>query len=269
MKYVYLSSLLLSFATMSMAGEPVQIAQYQADVDDVVWRVGTEADNTRFGDGVTKPWGLSQQRASTSMEAAGQLGRYRLSSILDIYQHHGFSGAETYDVGTGFTAGPGLSLTPNSITRLFVSLSQEQVRDDIDAARWGGDSATQRTGLRQTWFLARRRAQITLDYGFERGDTEDIYDDRRSHSIVLSSRFPLFWGLSARINADYAHNSYLEYLGINDVNSDKQLFQASINRSFTERLYGEFQFSYLNEKFDDSELSYRRYSWGLNLRYQY
>ena len=269
MKYVYLSTLILWFVSGALADEPLQIAEYRADVDDLVWRIGTETDAPKVGDGVVEPWGLSQQRVSGSLRAVDQAGPYPLSGILDIYQRYRFSGAEAYSTETGFSAGPSLSLSPDSVTQLFVSLSQEQVRDDIDTARWGGDSYTQRTGLRQTWYLARHRARITLDYGFEQSDVDDLYDDRRSHGLVLSSRFPLFWGLSARIHADYAHNSYLDYLGFNDVSSDKQLFQASINRSFTERLYGEFRFSYLNEEFDDSELSYRRYSWGLNLQYRY
>lgn len=269
MKYVYLSTLILSFVTSALADERLQVAEYRADVDDIAWRVGDETSAIRSGDGVTEPWGLSQQRFGSSVEAVGQIGRYRLSSILDIYQKHGFIGTEPYARETGFSAGPTLSFSPNSLTQLFVSLAQEQVPDNTNRARWGGDSLTQRTGLRQTWYLARRKAHITLDYGFEQGDTDSLYDDRRSHGIVFSSRFPLFWGLSARIQADYAHNSYLDYLGVNQVQSDKQLFQASINRSFTERLYGEFKFSYLNEDFDDAELSYRRYAWGLNLRYKY
>ena len=269
MKYVYLSALMLSFATGSIADERLQVAQYKADVDDVVWRVGTETEDVRFGDGVTEPWGLEQQQLNTSLEASGRLGSYRLSGILDIYQHQSRSSTDTHEVGTGLYAGSGLSVSPNSLTQLFVSLSQQQVREQTDAGTWGGDSFNRRAGLKQTWYMARRRAHITLDYGLEQGDTENLYQDRRSHSIVLSSKFPLFWGLSARINADYAHNTYQDYLGAADVSSDTQLFQASINRSFSERLYGEFQFSYLNEDFDDSELSYRRYSWGMNLRYKY
>lgn len=267
MKYVYLSTLFLLFAGNSMADEPLQVAEYQADVDDVVWRVGTETGDAGFGNGVTEPWGL---QVGNSAHTVGRvMGSHHVSGFLDIYQQLGFSGTEAYDVETRLSAGPGLSLTPDSITQLFVSLSEDQVRDDLRIARWGGDSTTQRTGLRQTWYLARRKAKITLDYGFERSNAEELFDDRRSHGLVLSSRFPLFWGLSARIHADYAHNSYLYYLGANDVKSDKQLFQASVNRSFTERLYGEFQFSYLNEQFDDSKLSYQRYSLGLNLRYRY
>ena len=125
------------------------------------------------------------------------------------------------------------------------------------------------TGLSQTWFFSRRRAQITLGYGFEQNVTEDLYDDLRAHSVIFRSRFPLFLGLSARIHADYAHNSYENYLGYNDVGSARKLFQASIDQSFGRRLLGELRFSYTDEDFDDSDLSYRRSVWGLNLKYKY
>ncbi|MDA9982940.1 hypothetical protein N9H39_09480, partial [Gammaproteobacteria bacterium] len=85
----------------------------------------------------------------------------------------------------------------------------------------------------------------------------------------FNSQFPLFWGLGARLQANYALNSYDDYRGVSGVDSNKKLFQAAINRSFSQRLFGEFQFSYLDEDFDETELSYRRYVWGLNLRYKY
>lgn len=253
----------------AQAADTLDVAEYRADVDDVAWRVGSETENVDFGDGVTEPWGLSEQQTAASIERRGRFGPYRLSGVFDIYHRQSTSALQPYDQESGLSVGPRFSFTPNSFTQLFVSLSREQALDEINHGPWGGDSFTQRTGLSQTWYLARPRAQITLGYGFGRGETEDLYADLRSHSVVFSSRFPLFWGLSARIQADYAQNAYRDYLGVSEVDSEKQLFLAGINRAFTQRLYGEFQFSYLNEDFDDANLSYRRYVWGLNLRYRY
>ncbi len=246
----------------------MQVAEYRADVDDVSWRVG-ENGNLYFGDGVTEPWGLSKRQAATSIETESGVGPYRLTNIFDLYHGQSSSALSPYAQQSSLSVGPKFSFVPNSFAQLFVSLSRRQILDERSYGSWGGDSFTQKAGLSQTWFLARRKAQITLGYGFEQGDTEDLYNDLRSHSVVFSSRFPLFWGLSARIQADYAHNTYQDYLGASDANSESQLFLAGINRAFSERLYGEFQFSYLNEDFDDADLSYRRTVWGLNLRYQY
>lgn len=268
MRYAFLTTFLLA-AVSVQAADRIELAQYQADVDDVVWQVGVDGGDAGFGDGVNESWGLQYNQVSGSVERKFKLGSYRLSGIFDIYHRQSLAGTEFYDSENAVSFGPGFSFTPNTATQFFYSLSEEQSQDDLSTARWGGDSSSQRTGLSQTWFFARQRAQITLGYEFEQGDTEDIYDDLRAHSVVFSSRFPLFWGLSARLKADYAQNSYLDYLGSSDVESDRQLFQATIDHSFTRRLYGEFQFSYLNEEFDDADLSYRRYVWGLNLRYRY
>ena len=269
MRYAFLTTFLLA-AVSVQAADRIELAQYQADVDDVLWQVGVDSEDTGFGDGVSEPWGLQQNEISGSIERRFKLGPYRLSGMFDIYHRQSFTGTAPYDTENAVSFGPGFSFTPNTVTQLFYSLSQEQSQDGVvGRERWGGDSSSQRTGLSQTWFFARQRAQITLGYEFEQSDTEDIYDDLRAHSVVFSSRFPLFWGLSARLNADYAQHSYVDYLGAGDAESDRQLFQATIDHSFTRRLYGEFQFSYLNEEFDDADLSYRRYVWGLNLRYRY
>lgn len=269
MRYVYFLALILLFAIRAQATDQLQVAEYRADVDDVAWRVGNETGSVRFGDGVTEPWGLREQQATTSIETGGRFGPYRLTGIFDIYHRQSISASQPYEQESGVSVGPRFSFTPNSFTQLFISLSREQALDELSHDRWGGNSFTQRAGLSQTWYLARPKAQITLGYGFEQGDTQDLYEDLRSHSVVFSSRFPLFWGLSARIQADYAHSAYRDYLGVSEVDSDKQLVLAAINRAFTQRLYGEFQFSYLNEDFDDTDLSSRRYVWGLNLRYRY
>ena len=268
MRHVYFLAFILLFSIHAQATEPFQVAEYRADVDDVAWRVG-ENGNLYFSDGVTEPWGLSKQGTATSVEAESRIGPYNLTNVFDLYNLQSSSAVSPYAQYSGMSVGPKFSFLPNSFAQLFVSLSQQQVRDDAKYGPWGGDSYTKRTGLSQTWFLARRKAKITLGYGFEQGDTEDLYEDLRSHSVVFSSRFPLFWGLSARIQADYAHNTYQDYLGISGVGSEKQFFLAGISRAFSQRLYGEFQFSYLNEDFDDTDLSYRRYVWGLNLRYRY
>ena len=268
MRHVYFLAFVLSIPMLAQATEPLQVAEYRADVDDVAWRVG-ENGSVYFGDGVTESWGLSKHRVTTSVEVEGGVGPYRLTNIFSLHHEQSSSALSPYSQQSGLSVGPKFSFLPSSITQLFVSLSRRQMLDEANYDPWGGNSFSQKTGLSQTWFLARRKAQITLGYGFEQGDTEDLYDDRRSHSVVFSSRFPLFWGLSARIQADYAHNTYQDYLGTNGASSEKQLFLAGINRAFSQRLYGEFQFSYLNEDFDDTDLSYRRYVWGLNLRYRY
>lgn len=269
MRYVYLFFVTLLVAPQVQAADSIELAEYRADIDDVNWRVGGEPASSSFGDGVTEPWGLSAREAASSLEKGVQIGPYRVSGAFDTYHRQSFSGARLYDTENTLSVGPRFSFSPDVFTDLYYSLEQGEAVDDLNRDRWGGDSLMQRAGLTQTWFLARRKAKITLGYGFEQGDTQDLYDDLRRHSLVFSSRFPLFWGLSARIKADYAQNTYLDYLGAGEAGSDTQMFRAAIDRSFSQRLYGEFQFSYLNEEFDDSDLSYRRYIWGLNLRYRY
>ena len=258
--------LLLPCAGMAQG---MQVAEYRADVDDLAWRVGVESDNLRTGDGVTEPWGLTAEETKSLVERGFRIGPYRLSAIFNLYRSQGTIAGDPYETDSKVTFGPKLFFSPDSFAHLYYSFESEDTYDDSATDRWGGDSTAQRAGLNQTWYLARRRAQIILGYGFEQSGSEDLYDDLRAHSVVFSSRFPLFWGLSARIQADYAHNSYDGYLGVSDVDSDRKLFQASIDQSLGRGLLGEFRFSYMDEDFDDPDLSYRRYVWGLNLKYRY
>lgn len=228
MRIVFLFASVLLISLRAVASEGIQVAEYRADVDDVAWSAGVEAD--------------------------------------DLYRDN--DNAATEDDGT-FSIGPRLYYSPNSFTQLYYSLEQDAVGDGFYSGRQGGDSNAHRTGLSQTWYFARRRAQITLGYGIEQSVTEELYDDLRAHSVIFRSRFPLFLGLSARIHADYAHNSYDNYLGFNDVGSARKLFQASIGQPLGRGLLGELRFSYMDEDFDDSDLSYSRYVWGLNLKYRY
>ena len=269
MRPVFLFASILMFAMRADAAGGIQVAEYRADVDDIAWNVGVETQDIRSGDGVTEPFGLTGVETTGTAERGFNLGSYRLSGMFDLYHRQNSAADQAYDTEAKFSVGPKFYFSPNSVARLFYSLEQDQALDDSSSGRWGGDSFARRTGLSQTWHFARRRAQITLGYGFEQSETEDIYDDLSAHSVIFNSRFPLFWGLGARIQANYAQNSYDDYLGVGGVDSNKKLFQAAINRSFSQRLLGEFQFSYLDEDFDETELSYRRYIWGLNLRYKY
>jgi len=269
MRVIFLFASLLLIVMRAEAAGGVQVAEYRADVDDVSWMVGAETRDIRSGDGVTEPWGLSGVETAGSVERGFDLDQYRLSGIFDLYRRDSTTAAEAYDTESKLSVGSKFYFSPNSITKLFYSLEQDQALDSASSGRWGGDSFVRSTGLTQTWYFARRRAHITLGYGFEQSETEDLYDDLRAHSVIFRSRFPLFWGLGARLQANYAQNSYSDYRGVSGVDSDQKLFQAAINHSFNQRLFGEFQFSYLDEDFDKTELSFRRYVWGLNLRYKY
>jgi hypothetical protein len=228
--------LLTAFALISLrasASEEIQVAEYRADVDDVAWSVGVDSGDL--------------------YSTKGNLALYSNDPDNEVI-------------------GPRLYSTPNSFAQLYYyGLDREDDEYDLYSVyALRGESSSQRTtGLSQTWFFARKRARITLGYEFEQSETDQLYDDLRAHSVIFRSRFPLFWGLSARINADYAHNTYDNYLGFSDIGSDRTLFQASIDQSLGKGLLGELKFSYTDEDFGDSDLSYRRYVWGLNLKYKY
>ncbi|MFC1681961.1 hypothetical protein ACFL1S_09390 [Pseudomonadota bacterium] len=205
-----------------------------------------------------------------------QVAEYR-ADVDDVSWSAGVEGVDLYgdadslavDADGESSIGPRHYFSPNSFAQLFYSLDPGGADEDLYPGLGIADVDTQRTGLSQTWFFARRKAQITLGYGFEQSATEELYDDYRAHSLVFRSRFPLFLGLSARIHADYIHNSYDSYLGYSNVGSDTRLFQASIDQPLGRGLLGELRFSYTDENFDDSDLSYSRYVWGLNLKYRY
>ena len=254
-------SLLVAMPTVA---DTMIVAEYRADKD-----ASAVFDAKATNLGVEHPWGVKQQSVNGSFGRDFKLGRHKLFGFFDISQSQLYASDSLYGIDHSIKVGPALSFTPNTSTHFFYGLNQAEVLREYTGPRRGGDSTAQRTGLAHAWYDLGRGAEITLGYEFEQRSLEDRYDDRRAHSINLSGRFPLFWGMRAEVEADYARNSYYDYRDAGAAESSRQLLRAAVDRAISERLYGELQFSYLTEEFDDAELSYRRQIWGLNLRYRY
>jgi hypothetical protein len=132
-----------------------------------------------------------------------------------------------------------------------------------------GDVERLSTGLAQTWYLGTRDAELQLGYEFEQGTSEELYERMQGHRINVSGSFPLAWGFNADLAAGYSRYSYPESSGALELQSDRLSVNAGISRMFSTRLSGSLRFNYADEEFDDSPLSYRRHTWGLNFRYRY
>ncbi len=252
----------------------IVLAEYRADRDgfDVSpWnnRVQLRHD-TRIGDErPEEPSGLISHELLTSIERAMSIAGYSFSGVVDVAHSENSLGGQPYGRAQSVRVGPRFSLTPSSSTMLYYGVDDEQMHGAATgyAGRGSGDAV--RTGLEQVWYLADHRAELRLGYEFEQARVEEIYEEARGHSVNLSGRFPLFWGLRASVAADYGRYAYQEFNAGQDVAADRLQFRAAVGRYFVERLYATLNYSYLDEDFDEASLSSRRQSWGLNLRYEY
>lgn len=258
---------------------PLVVAEYRADLDATVIERSDSSLKTGLEVGqVTgleefdeyQPLGLIGSELGGSVELPFVFRGTAFTGILDFRQRQTFWADRPYAQSHSVAFGPSVSLRAGSETRFYYGYERESLANDIYGLPDPGDNETTRTGLAQIWHLGRRNAEIRLGYEFARADREPLFEDRRGHSVNVSSRFPLFWGLRASVAADYSRLMYPEYGGGFDLQSDRTHLRAAISRSFGGRFYGGMHISYLDEEFDEeSPLSYRRHAWGLNLRYDY
>lgn len=192
-----------------------------------------------------------------------------LTGFLDLRHRRAFWAHQPYSHTGSVTLGPRFALRPGLETVLYYGYDHDSLAEGAEQYGNPGDAATSRTGLAQIWRIGGQGAQLRFGYEYAQGDREDLYEDMQGHSLNVSGRFPLFWGLRASVEADYSRNYYLEYAGSSGLDSDRTRLKAAISRSFGDRLFGGMHFSVLDEEFAESPLSYRRHSWGLNLRLAY
>ena len=216
------------------------------------------------------PLGLRGSELSSSVTSPlGEPAGRPLSGFLDFRHRRTFWADQPYSQTGSITVGPRLALSPGLETVLYYGYDQDSLAQGAEHYGNPGDAATSRTGLAQIWRIGREGAQLRFGYEYAQGDRDNLYEDMQGHSLNVSGRFPLFWGLRASLAADYSRNYYLEYAGSSGLDSDRTRLKAAISRSFGDRLFGGMHFSVLDEEFAESPLSYRRHSWGLNLRLAY
>ncbi len=271
------ASLCVVSGALSADQEPIVVAEFRADLDAQTTRPVLSqhwaADLYSPTDTQTVPPWRRQTAPAVGRELGGSvrhplwLGSRPLSAIVDYrYQQWGLS-PNTHS--QSFVIGPQISLTAASTTRIYYGVSRDSMLGDDWRLSLGTNSELSRTGLAQTWYITEREAEVQLGYEFEQGSSEEIYDYVEGHRVNVRGRFPLGEGVDASVAARYSRLSYPEYNGLQDLQSDRLSFRAGINRSFSKRLTGSLHFTYANEDFEDTPVSYLRHAWGLNLKYEY
>ncbi|MDH3279648.1 MAG: hypothetical protein OEQ18_00785 [Gammaproteobacteria bacterium] len=194
---------------------------------------------------------------------------YAISSGLEYRFRETLWGDRRFDTFTVLTVAPLLDPEPLTTTHLY----QGVTRDDVSGVgyRYQPEKAADvwRTGLAQIWNLPAWQAQILLGYEFEQGPSSEFSDGLKGHSLNLRGNMPLWWGFEANLEAGVSRQIYPEYGGAWELASDRRSIRAGVSRSFTEQLKADFLFMYADEAFEESPLSYRSHTWGLNLRYDY
>ncbi|MDH3690178.1 MAG: hypothetical protein OEU36_11940 [Gammaproteobacteria bacterium] len=216
-------------------------------------------------------WGLHFPTRSESMETYGATLGSTLIGTLDrryLWTLSDPSGlAMTHDI----TVGPRIDVADDISTQFYYrSSGQGGFGGEMPNIR-GLNQATEldAAGLAQVWRFTDGGGQLRLGYEFAHDRTEDLRYVKVGHSLNLSGRFPLRWGLHARMAADYSVNTYPEYEGSSDLVSERWGYSAGLVGSFGARFEGGVHYLHTAEEFDDSVPSYGRRGWGLNLRYIY
>lgn len=156
-----------------------------------------------------------------------------------------------------------------SVTQFYYRYDYDPVMQGLDVSRRSRQGELASAGLSQTWRIDDRGRRFTIGYEFARDGKDDLSFIRQGHSINFSGRIPLRWGMDARLEADYGFSNYPEYQGAFDQVSSRRGYAAGLVGTYGLRLRGSLHYTYADEAFDDSVLSRRYKSWGLNLRYTY
>ncbi len=212
---------------------------------------------------------LTNRELGGTWQRAISGGARSVSAVFDYKYRQTLWGDLPYRYTQSFRFGPSFSAVPGSVTRLYYGVTQDYIADEVGAYGLAGDVERLSTGLAQTWYLGEGDAEFRLGYEFEQGTSEELYERMQGHRINVSGSFPLAWGFNADLTAGYSRYSYPEPNGSLELQSDRLSVNAGISRMISTRLSGSLRFNYADEEFDDSPLSYRRHTWGLNFKYRY
>lgn len=275
---IALSGMLWCFLGSAVADDQITVAEFRADRDlmpkspplSSVWTTDLYTiEETQLFETTGDPLLMINRELGGTWQRAILPGSQSLSAVFDYKYQQTLWADRPYRYTQSFRFGPRFSAAPGSVTRLYYGVTQDYVAEDIGVYGVTGDVDRLRTGLAQTWYLGARDAELQLGYEFERGTSEELYERMQGHRINVSGSFPLGWGFNADLTAGYSRHTYPEPSGTLDLQSDRLSVNASISRMFSRRLSGSLRFNYADEEFDDAPLSYRRHTWGLNLRYRY
>jgi hypothetical protein len=261
-----------------MADDQIMVAEFRADRDLVPKRPPLSplwtsdlytVEGIQISQTVGDPLLLTNRELGGTWQRAIVPGYQALSAVFDYKYQQSLWGDRPYRHTQSFKFGPSFSVAPGFSTRLYYGVKQDYITQDVGLYGLAGDVERLSTGLAQTWYLSARDAALQLGYEFEQGTSEEAYERMQGHRINVSGSFPLAWGFNAALAAGYSWYSYPESGGSLEQQSDRLSVNAGISRMFSTRLSGSLQFNYADEEFDDSPLSYRRHTWGLNFRYRY
>ncbi len=273
--FLALSGMLLCYLGSAVADDRITVAEFRADRDlepkraplSPLWTTDLyTVEETQLSQTASDPLLLTNRELGGTWQRAILPGSRALSAVFDYKYQQTLWGDRPYRHTQSFRFGPSFSAATGSVTRLYYGVTQDYIAQDT---RLTGDVERMRTGLAQTWYLGARDAELQLGYEFEQGPREQLYERMQGHRINVSGSFPLAWGFNADLAAGYSRYTYPESNGSLELQSDRLNVNAGISRMFSTRLSGSLQFNYADEEFDDSPLSYRRHTWGLNLRYRY
>lgn len=264
----FLVALLGVVATGVANAGDVLVAEFRADRE--MFPSGSSAVMSRDYD-LYRPGNLyTEEIGGTQAVRTWSMGKYTFSSVMDWGSRSNDWLGEPYSGERFFSLGSKFLFGDSSETYLYYGYGRDHLSYTSPLYGGFGDAQTTRTGLSQILYFADRRARIGVGYEHATGDRSELYQGLDGHEVNVSGQVQIGWGFNALLEARYGLFSYGEYDSMRgDLDSARTNMRAGIHQLFTPSLSWGLHYSYIDEDFGLSELSQRRQSWGLNLKYRY
>lgn len=224
-----------------------------------------------YRDGLFDEFEIPQYMGSLRLQRSGSLGSLPYIGSID-YDHRLVERAdgELYSRSNAVTLGLRVTFKENTATYAYYRYTDDSFEDEgFNPVFSSRDADNHYLGLRQTWFFAEGRGNVSAEINYERNIADGLNFDMEGYSATLSAVFPLPAGFRTDVSVTYGEEDYDKFAGPVIRETTRRQVSLGLSRRFGQRLYTRVDYNYLDEESSYDVLTFDRTVWGMSLSYVY
>lgn len=237
------------------------------------WLVTTSVNGygSWYDDALFDDFEIPQYMGSLRFQKSGSTERLPyLGTMTYDYRRVERADGELYSRSHSLTLGLRVSFKENTASYGYYQYTDDDFADEgFDPAFSSRDADNHLVGLRQTWFFADGRGDVSAELKYERNRADGLNFDMEGVSGTLSASLPLPAAWSLNVSATYAEEDYDRFAGPVIRETTRRQASIGLSRWFAKRFNVRLDYSYLDEKSSYDVLDFDRYVWGLSVSYAY
>ncbi len=237
------------------------------------WLVTTSVNayGSWYEDALFDDFEIPQYMGSLRLQKSGTTERFPyLGTINYDYRRVEFADGELYSRSHALTLGLRLSFERRMATYGYYQYTDDDFADEgFDPVFSSRDADNHLVGLRQTWFVADGRGDVSVELKYERNRADGLNFDMDGVSGTVSARMPLPADWFLDVSATYGKEDYDRFAGPVARETTRRQATIGLSRWFAKRFNVRFDYSYLDEASSYDVLSFDRYVWGVSVSYAY